>query len=89
RTGAVGTGVNRLPAKATETAKKIVRDIAAVPPRSVHPALVPGVSVEETGRTYRTDPLVFGVAATLTLAFIAWGVFAGDNLAGTTRTVLD
>lgn len=88
RTDAVGTGVNRLPAKATEAAKKIVRDIAAVPPRSVHPALVPGVSVEETGRTYRTDPLVFGVALTLVVAFIAWGVFAGDSLSGTTTAVL-
>lgn len=88
RTDAVGTGVNRLPAKATEAAKKIVRDIAAVPPRSVHPALVPGVSVEETGRTYRTDPLVFGVALTLVVAFIAWGFFAGDNLSGTTTAVL-
>ncbi|MGV2902810.1 BCCT family transporter, partial [Microbacterium sp. AGC62] len=88
RTDVVGTGVNRLPAKATEAAKKIVRDIAAVPPRSVHPALVPGVSVEETGRTYRTDALVFGVAVALTVAFIAWGVFAGDNLSGTTSAVL-
>ena len=43
RTDTVGTGANRLPAKATETARKIVRDIAAVPPRSEHPALVPGV----------------------------------------------
>ena len=88
RTDVVGTGVNRLPGKATETARKIVRDIVAVPPRSVHPALVPGVSVEETGRTYRTDPLVFGVALTLVVAFIAWGVFAGDNLSGTTSAVL-
>ena len=70
------------------TAKKIVRDIAAVPPRSVHPALIPGVSVEETGRTYRTDKLVFGIALTLVVAFIAWGVFAGDNMSGTTSTVL-
>ena len=75
--------------KATEAARKIVRDMSAVPPRSVHPALIPGVAVEETGRTYRTDPLVFGIAVTLTLAFIAWGVFAGDNLSGTTKTVLD
>ncbi|WP_337002165.1 MULTISPECIES: BCCT family transporter [unclassified Microbacterium] len=89
RADAAGTGANRLPAKASETARKIVRDVAALPPRSVHPALVPGVSVEETGRTYRTDPLVFGIAVTLTLAFIAWGVFAGDNLSGTTRAVLD
>lgn len=82
------TGSHRHPGKATETARKIVRDIAAVPPRSVHPALVPGVSVEETGRAYRTDPLVFGVAVTLTVAFIVWGIVAGDNLAGTTRAVL-
>lgn len=88
RTDAVGTSANRLPTKATATARKIVRDIAAVPPRSVHPALVPGVSVEETGRTYRTDPLVFGVAVTLVVSFIAWGIFSGDNLSGTTSAVL-
>jgi choline/carnitine/betaine transport len=82
------TAAVRQAAKATEAAQKIVRDIAAVPPRGVHPALVPGVAVEETGRTYRTDPLVFGVAVALTVAFIAWGVFAGDNLSGTTSTVL-
>lgn len=82
------TAAVRQAAKATETAQKIVRDIAAVPPRGVHPALVPGVAVEETGRTYRTDPLVFGLAVALTVAFIAWGVFAGDNLSGTTSTVL-
>lgn len=55
----------------------------------MHPALVPGVSVEQTGRAYRTDPLVFGVAVVFTLGFIAWGVFAGDNLSGTTQTVLN
>lgn len=82
------TGAVRQPGRAAETAKKIVRDIATVPPRSVHPALVPGVSVEETGRTYRTDKLVFGVALSLVVAFIAWGLFAGDNMAGTASTVL-
>lgn len=83
-----GTGSLRTPGSAGETARRIVRDIATVPPRSVHPALVPGVSVEETGRTYRTDPLVFGIALSLVVGFIAWGVFAGDNLAGTADTVL-
>lgn len=73
----------------SQTARKIVHDLSVVPPRSVHPALIPGVAVEETGRKYRTDPLVFGVAVALMLAFIAWGVFAGDNLAGTSAAVLD
>ncbi len=54
----------------------------------MHPAPRAGVSVEETGRTYRTDPLVFGVAVTLVVSFIAWGIFAGDNLSGTTSAVL-
>ncbi|MGB3373621.1 MAG: BCCT family transporter [Microbacterium sp.] len=70
-------------------ARRIVGDLAKPVPRGVHPALIPGVSVEETGRTYRTDPLVFGVAIALMIAFIAWGVFAGDNLSGTTATMLD
>lgn len=86
-TGASDTG--RIATAAGETARRIVRGMSAVPPRSVHPALVPGVAVEDTGRSYRTDPLVFGVAVTLTLVFIGWGVFAGDNLSGTTSTVLD
>ncbi|MGB4135929.1 MAG: BCCT family transporter [Microbacterium sp.] len=75
--------------KAQRAARRIVQDIAKVPPRSVHPALIPGVSVEETGRTYRTDPLVFGVTIGLLLAFIGWGVFAGPHLADTTAAVLD
>lgn len=81
------TATNIVP-KATETGRKIVRDMSAVPPRGLHPALIPGVSVEETGRTYRTDHLVFGVALAATVAFIAWGVFAGENLSGTASTVL-
>ncbi|MCK2023157.1 BCCT family transporter [Microbacterium sp. kSW2-24] len=81
------TATNIVP-KATETGRKIVRDMSAVPPRGLHPALIPGVSVEETGRTYRTDHLVFGVALLATVAFIAWGVFAGDNLSGTASSVL-
>ncbi|WP_309064890.1 BCCT family transporter [Microbacterium sp.] len=75
--------------RASETARKVIHDVSALPPQSVHPALIPGVSVEETGRTFRTDRLVFGVSIAVILAFVGWGVFAGDNLAGTTKTVLD
>lgn len=84
-----GSIPQRAAEKTTEVARKIVHDLAVTPPRGLHPALIPGVSVEETRRTYRTDPLVFGVAITLMLTFIAWGVFAGDNLAGTSTAVLD
>jgi len=54
----------------------------------VHPALVPGVAVEEVPRRFRTDFLVFGIAIALTIAFIAWGVLGGDSLAATTSSVL-
>ena len=84
-----GSVPQRAAAKTSQTARKIVQDLSAAPPQGLHPALIPGVSVESTGRKYRTDPLVFGVAITLMIAFIAWGVFAGDNLAGTSRAVLD
>ena len=84
-----GSIPHRAAEKTSEVARKIVHDLAAAPPVGLHPALIPGVSVESTGRTYRTDPLVFGVAITLMLAFIGWGVFAGDNLAGTSKAVLD
>ena len=45
--------------------------------------------MEQTGRVYRTDWMVFGVAAVFTLAFIGWGVFAGDSLAATAQSTLD
>ncbi|WP_375295890.1 BCCT family transporter [Saccharothrix sp.] len=40
-------------------------------------------------RPGRTDPVVFGVAAAVALAFVAWGVFGTDSLAGVSKTVLD
>ncbi|WOF22991.1 BCCT family transporter [Microbacterium betulae] len=74
--------------RAMETAKRIAKDIADPAPDGVHPALIPGIGVEQTGRDFRTDRLVFGVAVAATIAFIAWGVVAGENLAGTASDVL-
>ena len=34
------------------------------------------------------DKVVFGVAAAIVLAFIAWGVFATDNLSAVAKSVL-
>src|SRR5690606_11173938 len=63
-------------------------EAGAESPGPVHPALVPGVAVEEVPRRFRTDALVFGIAIALTVAFIAWGILGGDSLAATTNTVL-
>ncbi|GAA3675558.1 BCCT family transporter [Arthrobacter ginkgonis] len=54
---------------------------SAVPyPHDTHPGLVPGISVDEQRIRYGTDRLVFGVAAALIVAFIAWGIVSTDSL---------
>ncbi|KQO82310.1 choline transporter [Frigoribacterium sp. Leaf263] len=69
-------------------ARRLVRDLTEPPPVGVHPALIPGLGVEQTGRVFRTDRVVFGVAILFTVAFLAWGVLGGDSLASTATAVL-
>ena len=45
-------------------------------------------SAERADRPARTDKVVFGVAAAITLCFVAWGVFATDSLASASKTSL-
>ncbi|MGM7698129.1 BCCT family transporter [Microbacterium sp. A84] len=92
-----GTGKNtkdassatRSATRAAEVARNIARSLTNLPPKGVHPALIPGVGVEQTGRVYRTDWLVFGVAAAFVVAFIGWGVFGGDSLSTTAQSTLN
>lgn len=84
----------RSSARAAEVARNIARGLKGLAPKSaapkrVHPALIPGVGVEQTGRVYRTDWLVFSVAAAFVVAFISWGVLGGDSLATATQSVLN
>jgi choline/carnitine/betaine transport len=55
---------------------------------TIHPALIPGLGVEQTNRAFRTDRVVFGVALGFAVAFIAWGVLGGDSLSVTASTAL-
>jgi choline/carnitine/betaine transport len=41
---------------------------------SPHPALLPGIGVEQTDRTFGIDKVVFAVAAALVVAVLVWGV---------------
>ena len=66
--------------RAADVARNIARGLKGLAPVGVHPALIPGVGVEQTQRTYRTDWLVFGVAAAFTVLFIGWGVLDGEVL---------
>ncbi|GAA4105923.1 BCCT family transporter [Enteractinococcus coprophilus] len=43
-------------------------------PHDIHPALVPGISVDEQRRKYSVDKIIFGVAGLLTVAFVIWGL---------------
>jgi choline/carnitine/betaine transport len=54
----------------------------------IHPALIPGLGVEQTNRAFRTDRVVFGVAIGFAIAFIAWGVLGGDSLGATASAAL-
>lgn len=43
-------------------------------PHDIHPALVPGISVDEQRRKYSVDKVVFSIAGALTVAFVIWGL---------------
>ena len=43
-------------------------------PHDIHPALVPGIAIDEQRRRYSVDKIVFGVAGALTVGFVIWGV---------------
>ncbi|CAN5532847.1 BCCT family transporter [soil metagenome] len=57
-------------------------------PHGIHPALVPGVSIEDQRVRYSTDRVVFGVTAVVIVAFIAWGVSNTAGLQSASDTAL-
>lgn len=61
--------------------KKILKEVT-------HPALIPGIGVEDTPRIFNTNWFVFGVAGILVLAVVVWGFAAPDNLSATGSTSL-
>jgi len=69
-----------------ERVKKALRNAAAEPTFGMHPGLVPGISVEDTGASFPTRRSVFIVALAVSLAVLAWATFAPAhlNMVGTT-----
>ena len=49
----------------------------------LHPGLIPGISVEDSGVDFPTRRSVFGIAGFVALAVILWAVFAPENLNST------
>ncbi|MBG6239248.1 choline/carnitine/betaine transport [Mycetocola sp. CAN_C7] len=47
---------------------------------SVHPALIPGIGVEDTGRTFPTNWWVFAIAGVFVVGFIGWGLIDSPGM---------
>ena len=57
--------------------------------QSIHPGLIPGISVEDTNREFPTNKPVFIVAFLLTLAVIAWAFISPETLSETGTNMRD
>ena len=57
-------------------------------PHGIHPALVPGVGVEDRKLSFGTDKVVFLVSAALILGFILWGILSTETLTNVSSTAL-
>ncbi|MGB3827509.1 MAG: BCCT family transporter [Ornithinimicrobium sp.] len=73
-------------ASAGRKTKDLVREVNY--PHGIHPALVPGVSIEDQRVRYGTDKVVFGVTAAVIVAFIAWGVSNTEGLTSASDVAL-
>lgn len=61
---------------------RLARALQGVPETSriPHPALLPGIGVEQTGTRFPTNKFVLGGAVVATLGVIAWAFIAPENL---------
>ena len=70
-------------------ATSVTRSIRAMTrDEPVHPALIPGIGVDKTGRSFAVNRTVLAVAGALTAAVVVWGFAAPDSLSETGSTAL-
>ncbi|WP_338016544.1 BCCT family transporter [Nesterenkonia muleiensis] len=55
-------------------------------PHDTHPALVPGIGIDDQRRSYGIDKVVLLVAGVLTVAFVIWGVLGPEQVAAVADT---
>lgn len=53
---------------------------AASGERSIHPALIPGIDVENTDADFKTNKPVFAIALAAAIAVLVWAIVAPENL---------
>lgn len=73
--------------KRVRGAKRILREITY--PHNIHPALVPGVSVEDQKIKYGVDKTILSVVGGLIVAFVLWGVLAPEQVFDSSSAALD
>ena len=66
------------PRKPRTPVKQVIREVTE--PGLVHPALIPGIGVERTGKSFSTNWAVFAIAGAFVAGVIVWGVVAPDSV---------
>ncbi|CAM3650906.1 BCCT family transporter [Micrococcus flavus] len=66
--------------------RRFVREITY--PHDIHPALVPGVSIEDQRVRYGVDKVILVVVGALILGFVAWGVTRPDDVLSVSSAAL-
>ena len=61
-----------------DQAWRIFREVNT--PDGVHPALIPGIGVDDAGKKFSTDWWVFAVTAAFTVGFITWGLLDTEGM---------
>lgn len=73
--------------KRTRNAKRILKDIMY--PHNIHPALVPGVSIEDQKVKYGVDKPILVAVGGLVMAFVIWGGVAPEQVFDASSAALD
>jgi choline/carnitine/betaine transport len=68
----------RAAGNARRRATKFIQEVTY--PHDIHPALVPGVSIEDQKVRYGLDKVVIGVVGALVIGFVVWGVLQPETV---------
>ncbi|MET7793840.1 BCCT family transporter [Micrococcus luteus] len=80
-----GSHTTRTPAR--PRLRRFVREFSY--PHGIHPALVPGVSVEDRRVRYGVDRVILAVVGLLVVGFVVWGVLQPDAVLAVSSAALD
>lgn len=58
--------------------RRVLREVTQ--PVLSHPALIPGIGVEKTGRSFPLNRVVFVIAAVLSVSVVLWALVAPDSI---------